>query len=90
MSTETERISREGIELKIREIIAEKIEKKKFENNKPFEELGADSLDITEVIIEIEEEFAVDMSKEDYAKINTPGKLIAYVQNKANYSKVRP
>lgn len=47
------------------------------------EDLGADSLDIVELSMALEEEFGVsEMSEEDIAGIATVGDLVNYLQNK--------
>ena len=46
-------------------------------------DLGADSLDIVELSMALEEEFGVsEMSEEDIAGIATVGDLVTYLQNK--------
>lgn len=47
------------------------------------EDLGADSLDIVELSMALEEEFGVEeMSEEDIAAIKTVGDLVRYLQGK--------
>ena len=47
------------------------------------DDLGADSLDIVELSMALEEEFGVsEMSEEDSAGIATVGDLVTYLQNK--------
>ncbi|MCC2258439.1 acyl carrier protein [Intestinimonas aquisgranensis] len=47
------------------------------------DDLGADSLDIVELSMALEEEFGVsEMSEEDIAGIATVGDLVTYLQNK--------
>ena len=47
------------------------------------DDLGADSLDIMELSMALEEEFGVsEMSEEDIAGIATVGDLVNYLQNK--------
>lgn len=43
-------------------------------------DLGADSLDIVELMMEIEEEFKIDIPEEEAEKIRTVGDAIAYIQ----------
>jgi len=43
------------------------------------EDLGADSLDTVELIMEFEDEFAVEISDEDAEKISTVGEAIVYM-----------
>ena len=45
------------------------------------EDLGADSLDTVELIMEFEKEFNVSIPDEDAEKISTVGDAIAYLKN---------
>ena len=44
------------------------------------EDLGADSLDTVELIMEFEDEFGIEVSDEDAEKISTVGDAIAYLE----------
>lgn len=44
-------------------------------------DLGADSLDIVELIMEFEKEFGISIPDEDAEKIGTVGNAIEYIQN---------
>jgi acyl carrier protein len=44
------------------------------------EDLGADSLDTVELIMEFEDEFGVEISDEDAEKISTVGEAVAYLE----------
>jgi len=44
------------------------------------EDLGADSLDTVELIMEFEDEFGVEISDEDAEKITTVGEAIVYMK----------
>ncbi|MDR3296922.1 MAG: acyl carrier protein [Prevotellaceae bacterium] len=44
-------------------------------------DLGADSLDTVELIMEFEKEFGVTIPDEDAEKISTVGDAIAYIEN---------
>jgi len=46
------------------------------------EDLGADSIDIVELIMALEEEFGITISDEDAQKIRTVGDAINYIQEK--------
>ena len=48
-----------------------------------IEDLGADSLDIVELVMALEEEFNVTIPEEDSEKLTTVGDAIAYVENNA-------
>ncbi|MDR3286978.1 MAG: acyl carrier protein [Prevotellaceae bacterium] len=45
-------------------------------------DLGADSLDTVELIMEFEKEFGVQIPDEDAEKITTVGDAIAYIESK--------
>ena len=45
-------------------------------------DLGADSLDTVEMIMEFEKEFEIEIPDEDTQKIATVGDAIAYVEKK--------
>ncbi len=45
-----------------------------------FEELNADSLDIVELIMALEEEFDLDIPDEDAEKMRTVGQAVDYIK----------
>ena len=48
-----------------------------------FEELGADSVDLVELSMNLEEEFGIEeMGEEDIASIHNVGDLVNYLQKK--------
>jgi acyl carrier protein len=69
----------------VRQIIAEQlmVELDEVTDDASFiEDLGADSLDTVEMIMEIEDEFGIEIPDEDAEKIQTVGKAIEYVKKK--------
>ncbi|MFJ8234394.1 acyl carrier protein [Ureibacillus sp. NPDC094379] len=48
------------------------------------EDLGADSLDVVELVMELEDEFDMEISDEDAEKIATVGDAISYIEGKVN------
>ena len=46
------------------------------------EDLGADSLDVVELVMELEDEFDMEISDEDAEKISTVGHAISYIESK--------
>jgi acyl carrier protein len=47
------------------------------------EDLGADSLDTVELVMALEEEFAIEIPDEDAEKILTVGKALDYIKEKS-------
>jgi acyl carrier protein len=47
-----------------------------------IEDLGADSLDIVELVMEFEEQFGIDIPDEEAEKITTVGQAIKYIEDK--------
>lgn len=54
------------------------------ENTRFKEDLEADSLDLFELVMGLEDEFGVEIPSEDLEKIVTVGDVIAYVESKQN------
>jgi len=48
-----------------------------------LDDLGADSLDIVELVMALEEEFDIEIPDDDAEKIQTIGDAFAYVKEKA-------
>ncbi|MFN7064600.1 MAG: acyl carrier protein [Aquificaceae bacterium] len=70
---------------RIREIIADQlgVEVEKLNPDAKFvEDLGADSLDVVELIMAFEEEFGIEIPDEDAEKIRTVGDVIDYLKEK--------
>jgi len=73
------------IEAQIKEAIVEKlgVEESKVTPNASFiNDLGADSLDTVELIMELENRFNIQIPDEDQEKIQTVGDAISYVKSK--------
>lgn len=47
------------------------------------DDLGADSLDVVELVMELEDEFDMEISDDDAEKISTVGDAVNYIQSKA-------
>lgn len=46
-----------------------------------IDDLGADSLDVVELIMTLEETFSISISDEDAVKLDTVGKIVDYLEN---------
>ena len=74
----------ENLEKKVKEIIVDKlgIEESELTDSASFtNDLGADSLDTVELIMEFEKEFNVSIPDEDAEKISTVGDAISYLND---------
>lgn len=70
---------------RLQEIVAEQlsIEPKKVTPNADFgKQLGADSLDVIELVMAIEYEFNIDIEDEYASKITTVQDALDYIENK--------
>ena len=71
------------MEEKIISLIADKLGKKKEQitlKTNLVEDLGADSLDVVELVMTFEDEFGVSLPDEDVAKMKTVGDVVAYIK----------
>ena len=81
-------VKKEGIKImleKMREMIAEQlsVEAETITEASNFkDDLGADSLDLFELVMSLEEEFGVEIPSEDLEKIATVGEIIDYFKDK--------
>ena len=70
---------------KVKDIIEKElgVEREKFTADASFiEDLGADSLDIVELVMEFEKEFNIDIPDEEAEKLRTVGDAIGYLNQK--------
>jgi acyl carrier protein len=72
-----------SIDERLRRIISEQlgVDESQVTPNASFEEdLNADSLDLVELIMSLEEEFGVEISEEDAERIRTVGDAAEYIR----------
>ncbi|MBD3409678.1 MAG: acyl carrier protein [Ignavibacteriales bacterium] len=75
------------VEAKVKEIIVDKlgVEESQVKPEASFtNDLGADSLDIVELVMGFENAFNLSIPDEDAEKIGTVGDAIKYIEEKAN------
>ena len=74
--------SRDEVFERIREVLAERLSVEESDINEEAnfqEDLGADSLDLVEMIMELEDQFGIKIPDEDAQKIQTVGQAVEYV-----------
>jgi acyl carrier protein len=72
-----------SVEERVIEIVCENLGVNKEQVTRPtrfIEDIGADSLDIVELIMELEEEFEITIPDEQAEKIKTVGEAIDYIE----------
>ncbi len=74
-----------SIEEKVIGIVSEQLEipKEDITTESSFvDDLKADSLDVVELVMELEDEFEVTIPDDDYEKIQTVGSAISYIEER--------
>lgn len=74
-----------SVEQEVIDIVVEQlgVDKSDVTSQKSFiEDLNADSLDLTELIMTFEERFGFEISEEDAEKLKTVGDVISYIETR--------
>jgi len=69
----------------VKEIIVQElsVSEEKVKESSTFEsDLRADSLDVVELVMELEEKFEIEIPEEDFEQIKTVGDLVRYIEGK--------
>lgn len=77
-------MAEDDIAEKVADIVSHQldVEKEKVKPETSFiNDLGADSLDIVELVMELEEAFDMSIPDEDAEKIRTVGEAVEYIRN---------
>ncbi|NBU19820.1 acyl carrier protein [bacterium] len=77
-----------SVEERVRNIICDQlaVEQEKITPTASFvDDLGADSLDIVELVMTMEEEFDLDIPDEDAEKMKTVGDVVKYISSKSTH-----
>ena len=80
-------MAEKSIEDKVKDIIVEQlgVNPEQVTPQASFiEDLGADSLDIVELVMAFEAEFGVEVPDEDAEKLQTVGDVIKYIEDKSS------
>lgn len=67
---------------KIQEIIMDKmgLDKNEVRLDSSFDDLGADSLDVVEIIMALEEEYEIEIDDDEAVDIETVGDVVNYLE----------
>lgn len=52
-----------------------------FTKETSWQEINADSLDVVEIVMSIEDEFGIEISDEDVYRMENLGDLVAFIEN---------
>lgn len=74
--------TKEDIRNKVVDIVSKKlsINKETVTKSTSFEDLGADSLDMVEIIMKLEEVFSIEIDDEDAEKLSSLDQVITYIE----------
>jgi acyl carrier protein len=78
-------MSDKSIEDKVKEIIVEQLSvnpEQVTPEAKFIEDLGADSLDVVELVMAFEEHFSIEVPDEDAEKLTSVGDVLRYIEEK--------
>lgn len=69
---------------KVTTLVAEKlnIDKSRITQTSTLTDLGADSLDLVEIIMKMEEQFGIEINDEDAEKMNNMADVVAYINER--------
>ncbi len=73
-----------SVEAKVKVIVSEQLEvaQDKLAMETTFEDIDADSLDIVELVMALEEEFDLEISDQEIENIKSVGDVVKYIESK--------
>jgi len=80
------------LEEKVIDIVVEQlgVDREGIDGNNSFvEDLNADSLDLTELIMTFEERFNITISEEEAEKLRTIGDVVKYIEKNVSKTKLK-
>ena len=69
---------------KVKSLIVEQldVDEEKVTKETTFEDIDADSLDVVELVMALEEEFDLEIADEEVENIKTVGDIVSYIEGK--------
>ncbi len=58
-----------------------------FNENTSFKDLGADSLDIVQILVAIEDTYGIELDDDELQKINSTAGFVSYIKEKVSNKK---
>jgi acyl carrier protein len=76
--------SKDDTKLKVIELVAQKLNigKDRITSAASFQDLGADSLDMVEIIMKLEEQFGLEINDEDAENMTDIDQVVEYIYKK--------
>lgn len=74
----------QSVEERILEILRENLGTTEIQRETKLEDAGADSLDLVETVLELEEEFEIEIPDDVAETFKTVGDIVAFVESKVN------
>ena len=73
-----------SVEAKVKKIVSDQLEvaMEKLGMETTFEDIDADSLDIVELVMALEEEFDLEISDQEIENIKSVGDIVKYIESK--------
>jgi len=73
-----------SVENKVKEIISDQLEVAldKLTAETTFEDIDADSLDVVELVMALEEEFDLEISDQEIENVKSVGDVVKYIESK--------
>lgn len=74
-------IQRQEIKNRVVKVVADILhtDANKIEQARSFEQLGADSLDMVEIVMRLEEEFSIEINDEDAQQLSSLDHVVDYI-----------
>ena len=76
-----------SVEEKVKQIVCKVLHKQDYDPTSTFADLEADSLDIVQILVAIEEEYNIEIMDDDLQEITDMQKFVDYIKRKIDEKK---